>query len=80
MEVFIKVSTKSVLVVNLVSKDENFIYSYFEKSMLALAAKFFTYIFVNFRGLFRDLELNMESRISKTFLSFLLIVYSFVID
>lgn len=47
--------------------------------MLAVATKFFTYIFVNFRCLFRDLELKMELRISKRFLSFLLIVYSFAI-
>ena len=48
--------------------------------MLAVAEKFFTYIFVNFRCLFRDLELKMELRINKRFLSLLLIVYSCAID
>ena len=48
--------------------------------MPAVAAKFFTYIFVTFRCLFSDLELKMELRIGKRFLSFLLIDYSFAND
>ena len=82
MEVFINVSTKSVLVMNLVLEDERFFIQLFQEinAIVAVAAKFFTYIFVNFRCLFRDLELKMELRISKRFLSLLLIVYSCAID